>query len=86
MKLITSLLIVGCILSLAPGQWLETTIVLPDPTSGFGSPGTMVYHTGNNFLFVGCENGVAIVDGLSNQLIAPRVLCLAGQQGLLARR
>jgi YVTN family beta-propeller protein len=70
MRLSTSLLIVGCILSLASGQWLETNLVLPDPLSGFGSPGTMVYNTGNNFLFVGCDNGVAIVDGFSNQLIA----------------
>ncbi len=69
MKLIISLLIIGCIVSLAPGQWVETTLVLPDPMSGFGSPGAMLYNTGNNFLFVGCDNGVAIVDGFSNQLI-----------------
>jgi len=69
-KLIISLLVIGCVASLAPGQWLEKTIVLPDPLSGFGSPGTMLYNTGNNFLFVGCENGVAIIDGFSNQLMA----------------
>jgi DNA-binding beta-propeller fold protein YncE len=69
-KLIASLLVIGCIVSLAPGQWLETTLVLPDPLSGFGSPGTMLYNTGNNFLFVGCENGVAIIDGFTNKLLA----------------
>ena len=70
MKLITGLLVIGCIAPLAPGQWLEKTIVLPDSLSGFGSPGTMLYNTGNNFLFVGCNNGVAIIDGFSNQLLA----------------
>jgi YVTN family beta-propeller protein len=70
MKLIASLLILGSVVSLAPGQWVEKTIVLPDSLSGFGNPGTMLYNTGNNFLFIGCENGVAIVDGLSDRLIA----------------
>ena len=70
MKLIISLLVIGCIVSLASAQWVEKTIVLPDPLSGFGSPGMMLYNTGNNFLFVGCENGVAIIDGFSNQLMA----------------
>ena len=70
MKLITSLLVIGCIVSFASGQWVEKTIVMPDSLSGFGSLGTMVYNTGNNFLFIGCENGVAIIDGLSDQLIA----------------
>ncbi|MBN2464226.1 hypothetical protein JXD38_01185, partial [candidate division WOR-3 bacterium] len=28
------------------------------------------YNPGNNFLFVGCENGVAIVDGFSDRLLA----------------
>jgi YVTN family beta-propeller protein len=70
MKLITSLLVVGCVVSLVPGQWLEKTVLLPDSLSGFGSQGTMVYNPGNNFLFVGCENGVAIVDGFSDRLLA----------------
>jgi len=69
-KLITSLLIVGCIVACAPAQWLEKTIVLPDTMSSFGSPGTMLYNTGNNFLFIGCERGLAVFDGLSNRLIA----------------
>ena len=70
MRTTIGILAVCCWLSAASGQWLETTIVLPDPMSGFGSPGTMVYNTGNNFLFVGCDNGVAIIDGFSDQLIA----------------
>ena len=69
MRLITSLLIVGCILSLAHGQWVERTTVIPDSLSGLTNPGTMIYNTGNNFLFVGGDNGPAIIDGLTDRLI-----------------
>ncbi|MBM3331192.1 YncE family protein [candidate division WOR-3 bacterium] len=70
MKLVAVLLFIACIVSVAPGQWVEKTIVLPDSLSALGIPGTMVYNTGNNFLFIGCDSGVAIVDGFSDRLIA----------------
>jgi YVTN family beta-propeller protein len=69
-RLITSLLVIGCVVSLAPAQWVEKTIVIPDALSGLTNPGTMLYNTGNNFLFVGGDNGPAIIDGLTDRLFA----------------
>ncbi|MBN2466144.1 hypothetical protein JXD38_11040 [candidate division WOR-3 bacterium] len=62
------LLAVCCCLSAVSGQWLEKTLLLPDSLGGFGSPGTMLYNPGNNLLFTACENGLAVIDGLSNRL------------------
>jgi YVTN family beta-propeller protein len=69
MRLITSLLVIGCIASVAPGQWVEKTIYIPDSVSVLRYPGTMLYNPGNNFLFVGGDNGVAVFDGLTDRLI-----------------
>jgi len=66
---VAALLAVCCCLSAANAQWLEKVVVLPDSLSGFESPGTMLYNPGNNLLFTGCDNGLAVIDGLSNRLI-----------------
>ncbi len=69
MKLVAVLLLTACIVSVAPGQWVEKTILIPDSLSVLTNPGTMLYNAGNNFLFVAGDNGPVIVDGLTDRLI-----------------
>ena len=69
MKLLASLLLIACIASVASGQWVEKTVFIPDSLSVLSNPGTMLYNWGNNFLFVGGDNGVAVFDGVTDQLI-----------------
>jgi YVTN family beta-propeller protein len=54
----------------ASGQWVEKTIGLPDSLTGLTYPGPMLYNPGSNILFIAGSNGLALVDGLSNRMIA----------------
>ncbi|MCX6844322.1 MAG: YncE family protein, partial [candidate division WOR-3 bacterium] len=67
--------------SLAPGQWLETVIWLPDTTS---MPSALCYNPQNNKVYCanfGADN-VTVIDGASNSVITsvpvghyPSALC-----------
>jgi YVTN family beta-propeller protein len=86
-KLVAATLLIGCIVSVACGQWVEKIVYIPDSVSVLRNPGTMLYNPGNNFLFVGGDNGVAVFDGLTDRLITratrgglgPRAACYASQ-------
>ncbi|MCX6843440.1 MAG: hypothetical protein NTX53_14300 [candidate division WOR-3 bacterium] len=54
----------------ASGQWVEKTIGLPDSLSGLRDPGSMLYNPGSNILFISGSNGLLLVDGLSNRVVA----------------
>jgi YVTN family beta-propeller protein len=70
MKFASALLAVSCLLSAASGQWVEKTIGLPDSLSGLRDPGSMLYNPGSNVLFISGSNGLLLVDGLSNRVVA----------------
>ncbi|MBM3315800.1 YncE family protein, partial [candidate division WOR-3 bacterium] len=56
--------------SVAPGQWLEKTIGLPDSLSGLAGPAGMLYNPGSNTLFIAGDNGFLVLDGLSHRKVA----------------
>jgi YVTN family beta-propeller protein len=72
MRFASALLAVGCLLSIAPGQWLETTIMLPDSLCGLRHPRCLTYNSVNNTICVGGDDGecVLAIDGATNQKIA----------------
>ena len=72
MRHLAVLLVVFCCLSAVSGQWLETTIYLPDSLGGLTHPQCLVYNTTNNTIYVGGQYGdcVIAIDGATNQRIA----------------
>ena len=83
MRLITALLILGCTASLSPGQYVETTVLLPDSTSGLTSIGSLVFHSPTHTMFVGGnESFLVAVNAQTNVKLTrvavgdgPHVLC-----------
>jgi len=67
-------LVAGSVLlaaSLASGQWVETTVLLPDSFGGMPFPQCVAYDLANNTVYVGGGAGrVIAVDGTSNQRVA----------------
>jgi YVTN family beta-propeller protein len=80
---VTALLILGCIVSLSPGQYVETTIFLPDSTSGLTSVGSLVYHSPTHTIYVGGNDSFLVaVNAQTNSKLrkvavggGPHVLC-----------
>ncbi|HTW91081.1 MAG TPA: YncE family protein [bacterium] len=70
MRLIASLLFLSCIVSLALGQWIETTIRLPDSTSKLDSIRIMQYHSPNRTVYVGGKHKLVAVDALTHRFLA----------------
>ena len=67
MRCIVVLLILGCLVSLSPGQYVEKTILLPDSTSGLTSVGSLVFHSPTNTIYVGGNQGFLVaVNALTN--------------------
>ncbi|MCK4252773.1 hypothetical protein KAX97_15105, partial [candidate division WOR-3 bacterium] len=57
---------------LLSGQWLETTIYVPDSLCGVHNPQAFTYNETNNTIYVGGYNGdcVIAIDGATNEKIA----------------
>jgi YVTN family beta-propeller protein len=70
MKLSHVLLAMGCPLSLASAQWLETTVPLPDSLGSIGNPTAVVCDSLDNKLFAGGDGGVLVADGTNNARLA----------------
>jgi len=70
--LILGIAVICLIIGLGQGQWLETTIYLPDSLSGISRPQAFTYNATNNKIYVGGEygDGVIVIDGATNQVIA----------------
>jgi YVTN family beta-propeller protein len=67
MRPIIALLILCCIVSLSPGQYVETTILLPDSTSGLASVGSLVFHSPTNTIYVGGSDSFLVaINALTN--------------------
>ena len=73
-----------CCLSAVSGQWLETTIYLPDSFGGLTQPQCLVYDSLNNFVYVGGAECVMAIDGATNRRVAriptglgTRALCVS---------
>ena len=62
MRLIASLLVLGCVVSPAPGQWIETTIQLPDSLFGLDSICSIQFHSPNQTVYVGGKGRLVSVD------------------------
>ena len=58
------------VVSFVSGQWLETRILLPDSLGSLYGPQSLVYNAVNNKVYVGCDSGVLVVDGATNQRLA----------------
>ena len=70
MRLLASLLVVGCAVSLAPGQWIERTIYLPDSLSGLDSIRTLQFHSPNSTIYVGGSDKLVAVDAATHTKLA----------------
>ena len=83
MRPIIALFILGCLVSLSPGQYVENTIPLPDSTSGLTSVGSLVYHSPTNTIYVGGDDSFLIaVNAQTNSKLkrvavggGPHLLC-----------
>lgn len=82
MKFIIAWLILGCIVSLSLGQWVETTVPLPDSMPGLGEISVMQYHPSNHTMYVAGGYGLLAVDAATRQKTArlelpgtPHFLC-----------
>ncbi len=83
MRLIAVLFMLCCVASWSPGQWVETTIVLPDSTSGLTSVGSLVFHSPTNTIYVGGDGSylVAVNAHANSKLkstavpVGPHLLC-----------
>ena len=83
MKLITTLFVLGCTVSQLPGQWVETTVLLPDSTSGLTAIGSLVFHSPTNTIYIGGnEDFLVAVNALTNTRLTrvavgrgPHILC-----------
>ena len=64
------LLAILCCLSAVSGQWLETSVRLPDSLGGITNPQTLVWDSLDSKLFVGGDSGVLVVDGATNARVA----------------
>jgi YVTN family beta-propeller protein len=51
------------IASLSQGQWVETTVPLPDSMPGLSGISVMQYHPNNHSVYVGGTDGLLVVDG-----------------------
>jgi YVTN family beta-propeller protein len=63
---IVVLLILGCVVSLSPGQWIEKVIPLPDSLSGLDGIGAIQFHAPNGALYVG-GNKLIVVDAATRE-------------------
>jgi len=82
-KLLLSAMVLGTLLaSSASGQYLETTIMLPDTLGWLGWPWSLVHNPQNNKVYVGCDDGVLVIDGTTNQRLA-RIKMTGGRVGAL---
>jgi YVTN family beta-propeller protein len=70
MRLIACLLVLSCIVSLAPGQWVETTIYLPDSLSGLDSICAVQFHSPNHTVYVGGNDKLVAVDAGTHRKLA----------------
>jgi YVTN family beta-propeller protein len=68
-KLVIALLILGCIVSLSPGQWVERVIPLPDSLSGLDGIGAIQFHAPNNALYIG-GNRLIVLDAATREKLA----------------
>ncbi|MEO0107953.1 MAG: YncE family protein [candidate division WOR-3 bacterium] len=59
-------------LSVASGQWPETTIYLPNSFGGLGQPQYLAYNSTNNTIYASGEEGscIVVIDGPTNRRIA----------------
>ena len=55
------------VVSFASGQWVETSILLPDSLGSLYGPMQLAYNAANNRVYVGGNSGVLVVDGTTNQ-------------------
>ncbi|HTW91898.1 MAG TPA: YncE family protein [bacterium] len=82
MKLIAALLVLSCAVSLCFGQWVVTTIALPDSLSGLSGIGAIAFHAPTHTIYVGGGSALVAVDASSYRKIAkvdlldyPDVMC-----------
>jgi YVTN family beta-propeller protein len=54
----------------ASPQYLETTIKLPDTLGWLSFPWSVARNTANNKIYVGCDDGILVIDGTTNQRLA----------------
>jgi YVTN family beta-propeller protein len=67
MRFTSCLLLLGCIVSLSTGQWVETTILLPDPAFWITDVGSLLYHAPNDIVYLGgLDTFLVAVDAHSN--------------------
>ncbi len=70
MKPIVALLLLGCIVSFSSGQWVETTILLPDSLGGMDGICAMQFHSPNHTVYVGGNGTLIAVDAGTYQKLA----------------
>jgi YVTN family beta-propeller protein len=70
MRLIVALLILGCVVSLSPGQWVEKVIPLPDSLSGLHGICAIQFHPPNNAIYVGDNEKLIVVDAATHEKLA----------------
>jgi YVTN family beta-propeller protein len=83
MRPIIALLALCIIASLSPGQYVETTVLLPDTAPPLTSVGSLVFHSPTNTVFVGGDERLLVtVNALTNARLGsvpvstgPHVLC-----------
>jgi len=59
-RIITALLVLGCLVKFSSGQWVETTIPLPDTLPKLSYVGSLVFHSPNSTIYVGGDEGCLI--------------------------
>ena len=71
MKLASVLLAVGCMLSAASAQWLDTTLYVPDSTYGLTQVTCAVYDSTGNSVYVAGDFGrhVLEIDGTTHEKV-----------------
>jgi YVTN family beta-propeller protein len=52
------------------GQWLEKTVMLPDTLGWLSFPWSLVHNPQNNKIYVGCDDGILVIDGTTSQRLA----------------
>lgn len=75
MKLFVSLLVLGCIVSPAHGQWIVTTIQFTDSASALDSICAVRFQSSNNTMYVGGLGKLVAIDAETHRklaVIAPR--------------
>ncbi len=70
-KLLLCVMALGALLApAASAQYLETTIMLPDTLGWLSFPWSLAHNPQNNKIYVGCDDGILVIDGTTSQRLA----------------